>query len=369
MNDAVKAVSEALGSSPEADEDATDVNAEATSSDASTAPEGDGEAYSRDELMDVVRKAVGDLPSDDPAPSDEGKADSPTAEGQEQESEAESEEEPKTAPDESGEEGGEAKEEDYSDVPFHNHPRFKQLIEQKNTLQAQVDELSAGAGEWDKISTFMTQHEIAPETMGRMYTAVAKANNEAAVEICDFMDAVTEGRIDDALKMARQQVSELEMLSGYQLPPEIKQRVDEGLIDEDSARELSQAQSRLQLQERLHERDRASREQEDRNSLVNGMQTAVRQWEESIRKSDPEYGLKQEFVFDRLSRHLAKGLPATQQAAVDLVQKIYDEVNKSPAFVNPARRETKKVVEGGESPRASAPEPKSMLEAVTRALQ
>lgn len=353
-------------------QDAIDGPSDADAPSSGAAEDGDkanGEDLSREALMKVVRKAVGDDPDADAEKTEkeggDDEADSPSAEGQKDQAESKS----KASEAEAVSDEDEGDDEDDTKVPFAKHPRFRKLIRQRNELRDEVEKLRGGAGEWDKISTFMQENNLPQETVGRMYLSAAKVGGEAMTEICNYMDAVTDGRIDDALKMARQQVAELELLSGHTLSPDLKRRVEDGVIDQDSALQLSQAESKLALERRMNERREQERETRIQTERAENIQHAVKEWESRIRAKDPDYGLKQRFVHDRIAQALKSGMPSSQKEAVDLVQKTYDEINEEPIFKNSGRREEKNAVTGGEAPRAPRPEPKTMLEAVQRAME
>lgn len=319
---------------------------------------GEGVAYNRDELMDVVRKAIGDIPAHDESSSEQA-AESPAADAQ-------------AKPAEEAGKGGEAKDdkseaprgaEDFSDVPFNKHPRFQELIAEKNEYKAKAEEMSSqiealtpDADEWNKVSAYMKENGIASEAMAELF---------------EYAALVTTGRVDKALEMARKQVAELEALTGHKLSPDLQRRIDDGVMDEESARQLSTAQSRLELERRMHQREMEAAQQQTKVANTEAVMDAVRQWEKKIRSEDTDYGLKHEAVQDRLKLELSKpgGMPTSAKAGVELVQNIYDQVSAWPVFKNESRLTPNKSVTGGSSPRAPARQPASMLEAVQMALE
>lgn len=154
------------------------------------------------------------------------------------------------------------------------------------------------------------------------------------------------------------------------LPADIQERLDNGIIDEPTARELATERGRNRFQQEREEQGRqeaeANRVREAEETRVDTIANAVSAAEVAWQKSDPDYGklapLVQNAVLALLQQ---KG--NTIRTAED-AQKLYKEaiaqVKQAAGTIRGPLREVKAPVGDGGGGKVTAPEPKSSLEAM-----
>jgi len=239
----------------------------------------------------------------------------------------------------------ETEEENFDDVPFHKHPRFKEVIDQRNLYKAD-------SKEYKKITNFLDSNNISAEEAaeGFQIMAMMKTDPKAALEALNPY------------------VKNLGLASGITMPEEIQQKVNDGYLDEDAARELSQAKAQAtQNQKRLD----ALEKQQVTNQVqaeMGNIASVAREWEQKTKQSDPDYSLKSDEIDDRVKVLVAeRGKPRNAQEALSIVDTAYSDVNKRHSS-----RSTKrpiKTASGGKLSGTPQAEPKNLQEAVAMALQ
>jgi hypothetical protein len=157
---------------------------------------------------------------------------------------------------------------------------------------------------------------------------------------------------------------------GLRIAPDIQKQVDEGVIDENAARELTRTRHRAaQAEAKLQDVNRAATTSQQVQH-VERIRSTVDTWEQDIRRRDPDYA-QIEGAVRRYAQGLLqeRGSPRNDQEAVALVQAAYDEVRSMFAQTRPAPRPTRPapssihVATGTQSA-----DPRNLKEAVVMAL-
>jgi hypothetical protein len=171
--------------------------------------------------------------------------------------------------------------------------------------------------------------------------------------------------------------SALNKLCGYELPPDLQQKVDQGFVDEATARDLAQSKARAHLaqsaQTRTVQTIQQQREQTQRQQFGASVQSAIKTFEDNWRKSDPDYaalsGRVQEKVELALSRMAAKG--EALKSPADAVKLVEDARNAVRAEMKPyiQKREPIAPLPGGGVTAHGAPKPRNFVEAVQQGLR
>lgn len=260
-------------------------------------------------------------------------ADSPSADGAEAGSPAGAEkQEPKEVDDEN-----------FSDVPFHKHPRFKKLLQQR-------DEFKLDATRYRNIENFLETNHLNGEEAGEALTiaGLIKSNPVAAWE------------------RLKPTVQELLQAAGEVLPDDLRQMVDAGHMSREAAFEVSRSRAKVQtiegqrgLEAQLAER-RAAQQASEAN-----MNAAVA-WESERRTRDPNFEaklapLQREVAFLQLQ----EGRPSTPEGVKDQLNRAYKAV--SAVYVAPAAAAAPKAIKpvtGGQVAGNAQPKPKSTLEII-----
>lgn len=243
---------------------------------------------------------------------------------------------------------------DYSDVPFNQHPRFQQVIRERSEFKADSDE-------YRKITSFLDQNGLTP----------AEASD--GIEIMALM------KLDPAAAWKRLQplVKNVLIAAGEVLPDDLDKRVQAKEMTRDAALEVSRARAALATQtaRQKFQQERGQREQQDQvsTSIVN----AAAEWENDRKLKDPAFQTKLPRLQEKIAfLHATEGRPKDAAGVKAQLKRAYDAVNKElPTVVAPAPKQTRKPaitpVRGGQvATNAQAPSssaPKSTLEIVRAA--
>lgn len=323
--------------------------------DADSSPADDVE---RKSLLDVAREAIAAEPSaegsspdsgQDPEKKDSGEPTTPETDAGKKSTEKEEDE--KSPSDE---------EDDFADadkLEFGKHPRFQKLLRQWKTARE-------GARQFDAVQTFMREHGVSHEDAAQALklAALLRGARRGSVEHAKLF-------LTDVLPV----VTELRQLAGEEIAEDLRQKVTEGMVDEESAKELTQKRRLAEAATRRAEETAAASEARALSSLREKTAEAISLWERQTKARDPDYDKKQKLVM-RAARAIAaeEGPPSTVREAVALVERAYTEVSelaesKSPS-VNPADP-ARRVPSATSTPKALVrPEPKTLLDVVRQAV-
>lgn len=251
-----------------------------------------------------------------------------------------------------GEDPKTAKVED-KDLPFHNHPRWKEVLTERDTLKDRVSKLEPDAEQYGKITAFMNQHQLTPDETGEGFVIMAmiKAGDpRALVKLDEYRE-------------------KLALAIGDVLPPDLKGQVEAGALTEDAARELSRARVRTARAEtKVADVTRQETERQAKDAERQALDVVVRatdDWVALKAKSDPDFA-KKEASLERYVKALIHdyGKPRNAADAAKLMDAAYTEVNKTFAAFVPRKEPITPVPNGGPSNSGARPVPKSVADAI-----
>lgn len=275
-----------------------------------------------DDLLNVVRDAVTESKGQAASPADGGN------DGQSTDDKL-----PKEQDDEA-----------YSDVPFHKHPRFQQLLRQRNGFRQDAER-------YQNVQTFLDQNGLSAEEAadGMVVMSLMKTNPV------------------EAWKRVKPTIQKLLVAAGEVLPDDLRQMVAEGKMDQVAALEVSRARagvSASETQMSFAEQQRQRRAERDTRTALGG---AAGDWEANRRKKDPNFDakfvpLQKEVLF--LQR--TEGVPNTPEGVKAQLEKAYKAVNEAlkPVAPPPRRKPEIKPVRGGEVAGNQRPAEQSTLDIV-----
>jgi hypothetical protein len=233
--------------------------------------------------------------------------------------------------------------------------RFEQLLAQRDEARVALNTLQPEIEQHRQLQGYLKQHQLAPDDVN-MLLGVGAALRRGDYQA--FLNGVT-----PYVQAAQEAI-------GLRLAPDMQRQVDEGLITEETAREVTRIRFRAnQSEERLRE-ETTSRAQEDQGRALEAVRMAVTNWENDIRTRDPDYSLKANAV-RRFSQALLqeKGAPTTPDQAVALVREAYAEATGEFARLRPAPRPTRPAPSGiNGTSHGAMPEPTNMKDAVLLAM-
>lgn len=234
--------------------------------------------------------------------------------------------------------------------------RFERLLAQRNEARTTLASVQPELDQHRQFQGVLQQHQLTPEDVNTLLYIGAAARRQ---DYQAFLDGVA------PFVMTAQEAL------GLRIAPDLQRQVDDGLVSEDAARELTRTRHRAaQAEQRL--RDTTTQHQaQQQTSAVTSIRQGVENWERAIRARDPDYAHKADTVM-RFSQAMLqeRGSPATPEQAQALVQAAYEETNRLFSRMRPRPQPTRPspssvhVATGGASP-----EPSTMKEAALMALQ
>jgi hypothetical protein len=238
-------------------------------------------------------------------------------------------------------------------LPFHKHPRFKGIVAEKNELKETVSRLQNDSDQYSKITDFIAKNNLSAKD---------------AVEGFKIMSAIRNNP-ESAYGILGHHLNNVSKVTGRSLPEDIQTKLDDGFLDEDAAKELSQSRASLTREQNLRKRaqEKVRRQQVDQQS---GMLTdALQTWGESTLAKDLDFGLKQEEFNDRVVALVnERGQPRTQTEVLALVEDAYATVNERFKSRQP-QPQTLRTATGGKLSGTPRTEPKTLSDAISMAYE
>lgn len=242
--------------------------------------------------------------------------------------------------------------------------RFQQVRAQNQRLKDQVASVQPSAQQFEKLQTFMQSNEL---------DARSAAN---ALRIAALVQGAINGRVDptSVVQELTHWADQLKGLTGDRLPVDVQQRLDDGSIDENTAKELARLRAQSGVQQRRTELDRQTLTTQATQATAEHIYSALQAWEQSVRTRDPDYSRKAKLVETtakslRLERY-GNGMPPTVEMAQALAQEAYDIVTRELAAALPQQQSVRAPLNGATSSKSTVrTEPKTSLEAAMQGLE
>ena len=227
--------------------------------------------------------------------------------------------------------------------------RIEQLLHERDTFKERAEH-------WDQFSAWAKDSGLVADELSQSL-AIARMVKNAPHE---------------ALVALREVVASLEKVTGHVLPEDLAEKVERGLIDEETARDLSVSRTRVALTEQQRQQEAEQRsvqaELQGRAQLAQSIGQSVTEYEKSIEQTDPDYqkikGLVKSKVIELMHED---GVPTNAQAAVSQVKKAVAEIKSQLSSVLPQRKPTRQAPEGSTHGNSGA-RPSNSLEAARMAL-
>lgn len=208
-------------------------------------------------------------------------------------------------PDQAKPEAEKAEEAAERGLPFKDHPVWQRSVTERRNLRekvrsletentelkgktANLDEVTASHALVGRMRGFMEANHLGDDEMDRGFAIMAAMKNNPV----------------QALEMLRPYYEGLLQATGNVLPPELQAKVDQGLVDEETARELSRAKAGQTLASSTAERERQRREADEQarqaESVRTTVQTEAAKVEASWQANDPDYPRKSARIMEKI---------------------------------------------------------------------
>lgn len=238
--------------------------------------------------------------------------------------------------------------ENFSDVPFHKHPRFKVLVEQRNVFRED-------AGRYKNITDYLEQNSLSSEEAANALSTFARAKYDPA-------GAFTE---------LKPWLQNLLIAAGEVLPDDLKDRVAKGEVSSDVALELSRERARSKSHETRQGFEAQRQQRTTQVNLATELATTAQSWEADRKVKDPNFAAKEPLLLREIAYlQQQEGKPKEKAGVLAQLQKAYEAVNKTfraPAAQQQQQRRpaAKPVVSGQTNNGAVVPaKPRSTLDIV-----
>lgn len=233
--------------------------------------------------------------------------------------------------------------ESYSDVPFNQHPRFKQLVAERRAYKSDAER-------YQNVQSFLTQHNLSGDEAADMLTiaGLMKTNPREAWE------------------RARPTIEKLMIAAGEILPQDLEQRVNAGDMPADQAFELSALRAQTESQRRAAEWAAQRQQQEYQQQVSSTLQQTASMWEGEKSVSDPVFQKKLPFIQREIVfLQSQEGRPSTPQGVRDQLDRAYKAVATQMRQFSPApQKRAIQPVNGGQGGSSAAPRPKSIKDII-----
>jgi|DEB19_MinimDraft_3_1074340.scaffolds.fasta_scaffold11726_1 hypothetical protein len=148
---------------------------------------------------------------------------------------------------------------------------------------------------------------------------------------------------------------------------DIRQKLDDGLIDDAAAVELEQSRRERERLKLKAEQAEQQRKQQEAQQLMTAQTEGLNAWEKNVRERYPDFDNVADMVKDRLQALAMQEYPQTVEAAVALANQALADVTSRVKRLQPARSATKVHPSSGTSTKITAA-PKSIEDIVNRVL-
>ena len=214
--------------------------------------------------------------------------------------------------------------EDYSDVPFHKHPRFQQLLRKAKAHEQD-------AGRYQNVQNFMDQNGLGAE--------------EAADLL--VIGGLMKTNPSEAWKRMKPTIQKLLVAAGEVLDPELAARVQRGEINQAAALEVSRSRALAQSVQATQSFQDRRRQQTEQQSAGQAIAQAATDWEGERRAKDPNFEAKMPLLMKEVAYlQRVEGVPNTAEGVRAQLAKAYKGVvlPASAATPTPAAPAPKKAI-------------------------
>lgn len=194
-------------------------------------------------------------------------------------------------------------------VPY---PRFKKVIDERNKFKL-------GFEENEKINKFQTTNNLSTDEMADGMKIMALVKNNPL----------------EAYKALKPVVDSLAVQAGEVLPDDLKSKVNDGYMDEDTANELAKTRAEKSNLENKVQNLNTQQQASNQVEQAKVLNDIVVNWETSKKKSDPDFDQKKDTLLDRMRAEVAQnGVPPTQDGIVKMLDGAYTTVSDRYAKIS-----------------------------------
>jgi len=215
------------------------------------------------------------------------------------------------------EEEEETEDDEVAKLPFNKHPRFQQIVKERNESKAELERVKPFAESAQALATYCQQNGILQEDLEGALELVALSKRDMK----SFRGRLQE--IADGIDYS----------SGAKLPPDLREKVEAGELSPEVAKELVQLREKNKQSSASAKAAQAAAQKQ----AVTNMSTALDQWEASQKKTDPEYAKRHDALRDRMVAMWTQTPPRSVAEAISLAEKANAEIKQRYSIFQPKR--------------------------------
>lgn len=236
----------------------------------------------------------------------------------------------------------EADNEHFSDVPFGKHPRFRELLRQRN-------EFKHDATQFRNLGVFLDQNGMTGGEAEEGLTILAQVKNDPA----------------GALERARPFLQKWLIAAGAVLPDDMAQRVQKGEITQAAALELSRSRAETAGLRARGEFESQQRERKVETDRKRALYDTATNWEADRRRRDPNFEAKEAQLRKEVAYLIqTEGRPTTPEGVKEQLQRAYKATGPAPVVAPMVQKRAVTPVTGGQGSGTARPEPKSTVDQI-----
>lgn len=222
---------------------------------------------------------------------------------------------------------GETKvEEEEEQVPFHEHPRWQEK------LQELVDEKAAN----DSLRQDRTDNQVVLDQVN----LVGKDQFDNFLQFRDMMQTDPKA----ALEMILPTVNGLMQQAGLNIAPDLQAQIDEGTITEVHAKELQSNRARITQLEKNNQTTITRNADQQQIDISKRMVEVANHWGSAKSVSDPDYAKKEELIVTHINAAKAdRTFPTSERDVSKFLEGIHAKVTKmlvAPTKTPPVAKKT-----------------------------
>jgi hypothetical protein len=236
--------------------------------------------------------------------------------------------------------------------------KISKLLKQRHELRQQVQQMEAMrpvAEIGHQMQSFAQEHDLSGEDIGMIMQMAAMLRHG---DYGAFYQAIS-----PFVRTAQEYL-------GIALPRDLRERVQQGHMTEEAAREFARVRMDQQRSEIVRQTEQQTYSQRSLATTQDQVARSVSAYESQLAASDPDYKAKAASVRRMAQAMLFEkgGTISTVDEALQITRAAYDEVNATIRRQQPALRPTNPVPNGNGSTRSAHAEPKSLMEAALQGL-
>lgn len=248
-----------------------------------------------------------------------------------------------------GKEGSEAAEEgelspaELAALPKKTQRRIQRLAQERGRFKVDADA-------YQNITTYMAENRLQPD--------------EVAVGF-DLMARLKRGDAEGFLKAVEPYVQQARMATGEVLPDDLRQRVDQGYVDEDTAREAARARAEAKAaREALRERDDRDRAREA-TVHADALRDTLNSWDRA-NQTDPDFTASRPALLAFAKESFAARPPKSADEAVQRLDEHWNLIRRRAPRPRPSTPSPSSTPTTG---RPMVREPRSLMDAIDIGLE